>query len=443
MVKSPGFRSALLGALLLAGATASGCSSGNASQGSGGTTSVGGSSSSTIGTGEGVGGERAVGGTVGPGGATGNGGQTGAGGGSGSGGSACLGAGFMGQDTVLVGASMTDATAAAAPFDARYLYICGGLPASGDCAACSAACNYWWGCWQDYAQAPGQYALALINSTEGAKWQSQARPQIPVFTYYQELQGSKLAEGSTQVSALNDAAFMSRYLGDWRLLLRTIGQHRAMLHIEPDLWGYVRNVNSNPHSVPAKVKTGDATECATEEDSASGFALCMIHMVRKYAPNAKVGLHASAWLIGQAGDGAATGNFMNALGAADGDFVVTDPSDRDAGYYQSQAKNTWWDDTKAEAYLAWSKSVAETVGKPIMLWQIPVGNMSQNNTTDHWQDNRVDWLFAHMIDVASAHVVGLLFGAGADGMTTPETDGGNLIAKTTSYRQAGGTNICQ
>jgi hypothetical protein len=54
-----------------------------------------------------------------------------------------------------------------------------------------------------------------------------------------------------------------------------------------------------------------------------------------------------------------------------------------------------------------------------------------------WWDN----LFSHMSQVADAHVVGLLFGAGQGEQTSPETDGGNLIAKTISYWQSGGTQL--
>lgn len=75
------------------------------------------------------------------------------------------------------------------------------------------------------------------------------------------------------------------------------------------------------------------------------------------------------------------------------------------------------------------------------MWQIPLGNSAQNNTTNHWQDNRVDYLFTHINEVANAHVAALLFGAGHSEQTTPETDGGNLVRKTIDNWQAGGTPL--
>jgi hypothetical protein len=340
---------------------------------------------------------------------------------------------------------MEDATAAAAPFDARYLYISGGIRPAGTCASsCSNACVAWWGCWQEYTAAPGLYATRHIQRSLGATWQGSARPQMPMFTYYEILQSTGVRDGKEEVTALDDAAFLTRYFDDWRFLLQKIGSTQVMLHVEPDFWGYVRQVNTNPHAIPAPVAAANPTDCGAQENSVAGFARCMIAMVRKYAPNAAVGLHASPWLMPYASDdGQTLGNFMLALGAGDSDFVATDPSDRDAGYYQSIGRNTWWTDTDGVSYLAWSKQLADTVGKPTVMWQIPLGNMAQNNTTNHWQDNRVDYLFAHLADVAKSGVAALLFGAGQGDQTQPETDGGNLVAKTAVNWQAGGTALCR
>jgi hypothetical protein len=62
-----------------------------------------------------------------------------------------------------------------------------------------------------------------------------------------------------------------------------------MLHIEPDLWGFVRSVNGDPHAVPAQVRTANPADCASQENSAAGVARCMIAMARKYAPHVAVG----------------------------------------------------------------------------------------------------------------------------------------------------------
>jgi hypothetical protein len=351
---------------------------------------------------------------------------------------------FMGSDKLMIGAQMEDTTAAAAPFDARYMYIASGIAPSPSCmTSCSSACSAWWGCWQDPALAPGMYATDHLKRAASAKWQNVSHPQTPVFTYYQIVHSAQVGEGPAEVAAINNEAFLARYFDDWRFLLQKIGTARAMLHIEPDFWGYVRQVNSNPHVVPAPVAAANPTDCGGQENSAAGFARCLIAMARKYAPNATVGLHASPWLSHMSGDGVAVGNFMLALGAAEGDFVATDPSDRDAGYYASLGQDRWWNDAKAATYLSWSKSLSGVVGKPTVLWQLPLGNMAQNNTPNHWQDNRVDYLFSHLAEVTDARIVALLFGAGQPDQTTPESDGGNLVAKTIANWQAGGTRLCR
>ena len=456
----PMFRFALVAGL---SALAFACSSSNGgstdgavaeSGGAGGQGGVAGAGGAFVTGGAGAGGVVGAGGTIGAGGA-----------------GACIGAAFLsslGKDTVLIGGTMQDTTAAQAPFDGRYLYLSGGLfDGSAPCTSCATGCTTggtscantagcaWWGCWQYDQDPPGQYVINFVGVNEKA-----SPKQIPMFTYYEELQTSGLNEGTTQVAALNDAAFLTRYLADWRFVLQKVGTHPALLHIEPDFWGYVEQLNSDPHAVAAKVTTANPTDCAGYENSAAGVAKCMIHMVRLYAPSAKVGLHASAWgtnidvfgntnaKLDVVGEAKKMATFLTALGAGDGDFIVSDPSDRDAGYYQvTQNRNTWWDDTNAtlpnfHQAFTWTKALAEAMNLPIILWQIPVGNMSLDNTNLHYKDNRLDYFFAHMDEVVAGHVVGLFFGAGADGPTTPETDGGNFVAKTIAYRNAGGAKIC-
>ena len=374
----------------------------------------------------------------------------------------------LGKDTVLVGGAMEDATAAKAPFDGRYLYLSGGFfDGSSPCVSCATGCTAggdncsnaagcgWWGCWQWDQDPPGQYVVDFV-----AKGEKASTKQLPMLTYYEELQGSGLGEGATQVPGLNDAAFLARYFADWRLVLQKIGSHVALLHIEPDFWGYVEQSNADPHAVPAKVVTANPTDCAGYENSAAGFAKCLIHMVRVYAPKAKVGLHASAWgtsfdvfgnrdtKLDVPGEAKKMATFLTALGAKDADFIVSDPSDRDAGFYQvTQNRDTWWDDTNAKLpnfrqAFTWTKALAEAMGLPIIFWQIPVGNMTLDNTKTHYKDNRLDYFLAHMDEVVAAHIVGLFFGAGADGPTTPETDGGNFVSKTSAYRSTGGAKVC-
>lgn len=352
---------------------------------------------------------------------------------------------FMGNKRLLVGAQMDDTTAASAPFDVRYVYLASKPMPADSCATqgCADLCSTagWWGCWQDTSKLPGLYVTDRIKSNANATWQGASRPRLSMFTYY-VMKSAAGGEGNVELQAMNNADTLKRYLSDWRFLLKKVGKERVILQIEPDLWGFVRGTNSDPHAVPAQVKKANPTDCAWYEDSVAGLARCMIAMTRTYAPNASVGLHASPWNYTATGNAEETAKFMLALGAANGDFLTTDPSDRDAGWYAAKyGTDTWWNDTKFSTYLAWSKKLAESVGRPTLMWQVPLGNWAQNNTTNHWQDNKVDYLFSKVYDVAGSHVAAVLFGAGEGEQTSPETDGGNLVNKTKDYISKGGAGL--
>jgi hypothetical protein len=382
----------------------------------------------------------------------------------------CLGSTLLselGKDHLLVGGSMQDATAAMAPFDARYIYISGGLfDGTAPCTSCTSNCTTggtscsggacsWWGCWQDTSQAPGQYPGEFVSTC------SHATPaQIPMITYYEILQGSGANEGAGEVTAANDATFMHRYFADWRFLLQKVGQSQALFHVEPDFWGYAMQVNPDPTAIPAAVASANSTDCAGMPNTIAGMGKCMIAMVRTYAPNAKVGLHASAWAtnidvtgntspsLDVAGEAMKLATFLLACGAGSADFDVVETSDRDAGYYASIGRDTAWDATNTtlpdfHQDFAWATALAEAVGKPNLWWQTPLGNALQNNTTDHWQDNRVQYFFGHMNEMAAAHGVGVVYGAGATGQTTPESDGGYFVSESKAYFMAGGQALCE
>jgi len=431
--------------------------------------------------GGGGGGALGIGGAVGGSGSAGNSsGGTVASSAAGTGG-ACIGSSLLaklGKTRLLVGVSTSDTTAAMAPFDMRYIYISGGLfDSPSPCAACDSACVAsgkacstsgcaWWGC---YDSPPGMYATYFLQAA--AK-----NNQAPMFTYYEILQTAQATlsgfqEGTAEATqAATSTQIMTRYYADWRFLLQQIGQNRAFLHIEPDFWGYARQAGAA--TAAAAVGSANSTDCESLPSTIGGMGQCLISMARKYAPNALVGLSASAWNI--AGntdktvdvttDAKSMASFLAACGQSDADFVVVETSDRDAGYYQTvQSRDTWWDATDRtlpdyQQDLSWVKALTEALGTPALYWQTPLGNASQNNSATHYQDNRVDYFFggsaagvesgapstvpAHFSSLADSHVIGVAFGAGAGDQTTPDTDGGYLVAKTNAYLSSGGQALC-
>lgn len=367
-------------------------------------------------------------------------------------------------------------TAKQAPFDLQYQYISGGFPdGTGPCASCATGCTTngttcansgpgcaWWGCWQYDQDPPGEY-VRTFDSTCAAE----SPAQVPMITYYQILQASGVTEGAPEVTqAATNATFMARYFADWRFLLQQIGMTTALLHIEPDFWGYAEQNASDPTTEPAAVASANATDCGSMPNTIAGMGKCMIAMTRKYAPHALVALHASAWstnidvagntdpTLNVAGEAQKTAAFLAAAGESDADFVVVETSDRDAGYYQCQGRNTWWDATNTtlptfHQDFAWVKALTEALNKPALYWQTPLGNMivpdvcpAPSSGTITWHDNRIDYFYAHMSELAGAHAVGFAAGAGASGQTTPETDMGNFATKGKAYYSAGGQALC-
>lgn len=356
---------------------------------------------------------------------------------------------------ILVGAMTTDEVANNTPFDMRYMYLAGGIGAGASvCTSCgNCPGGDWWGCWQDPALPPGQYLRDFVAKTT-------AKGQLPLITYYEFLDASGLPEGTSQIAGARNVETMSRYFNDFRFAVQNLGSSRAFIHLEPDLWGYAQGVNENPALIPAAVATANPTDCAGLPNTFEGFGKCMVSMVRKYAPNTKVGVHASAWGTGtdamQNRDPSLdvtalarrTADFVLASGGAEADFVTLELSDRDAGWYELQGKVRWFDAQNqtlphyAQAF-SWAKAVTTRMNKPALWWQVPVGNMALPNTHQRYKDNRVDYLFSHMDELADTGAFGVLFGAGLAHQTSPTTDDGYFVSRAAAYLSSAGQPACR
>ncbi len=369
--------------------------------------------------------------------------------------------GRLGHSRLLVGGSMEDAPFMAAPFDIRYRYLAGEVPAPGTCASCASGCSIggtscansgpgcaWWGCWQYDVPPPGRYVADFVTATRAAH-------AIPMISYYVWFSVAGNVEGAPEIAALTDGTRTRRYLADWRFLcntLRATDTGPVILHVEPDLWGYAEQVNQDPSMIPAAVSAAGLSECAGLPDTVAGFARCMLAIARADAPAALVAFHASAW---GAGDDALyttnagfdvnahadrTAAFMRALGAADGDLVVIEMSDRDAGF-----NHHWFDATNATVpnytrALAWQSRLGTDLGLATLYWQVPYGHTGLPDICDRYQDNRVEYFFAHPGEFAAAGTLGIAFGAGANCQTTPSSDDGFFVSHAMGYYT--GTRPC-
>jgi hypothetical protein len=312
---------------------------------------------------------------------------------------------------------------AIAPLAFRYLYLAGG-----------ANTGQGWATWD----ADGQFVTNYLR--ESARNQT-----TPVFTYYmvrQSSPGNGMGESDGDMANLQNAATMTRLFADLKLFFQRAGAESAtlsVLHVEPDLWGYIeQRYGDDGARAPAVVATTGMPELAGLPDNAAGVAQAIVKLRDQYAPNVLLGYHVSVW--GTSADpmnnnptdaqmdafGSRAASFFNSLHAAF-DVTFAEFSDRDAGYklYHDGNTRAWWfasDFAWLNRFLARFSGLTRT---RIVLWQIPIGNTKMravNNTFNHYQDNKVEWFFddpgrANLSAYARAGVIAFLFGRGANGTT--------------------------
>jgi hypothetical protein len=305
------------------------------------------------------------------------------------------------------------------PLGFRYQYLAGGVNT-----------GQGWSTWNPN----GSFVTRYENET----W---AAGQIPVFTYYQLLQ-SKPAAGSDELhkdlSNLQNPQTMAVYWQDVRLLFaRAKSTKTVVVHVEPDLWGYL--------------------EQAGDVSLARNFAHTWITLRNKLAPNVLLAYHMSGW--GTKHDivyedppdatvrayAAQSAAFYTSLHAKF-DIAFEDFSDRDAGFYEKVEgnPNTWFTPADFHRHLLYAQTFVKLAGVRMVAWQIPLGNTVspvENDTWDHYKDNRVQWLLGagsrvRLRAYVNAGFAGFMFGAGADGNTTADTDGGYFKTQARAYYRA-------
>ena len=174
-------------------------------------------------------------------------------------------------------------------------------------------------------------------------------------------------------------------------------------------------------------------------DTLSGFARALGVLRDRYAPHVRLAYHLSVW--------GARADFASANSSdAEVDHLATGgrvlPVDRRAvrpGLRRVQRSGrrlqavvdpgdggaSWWDAEDFRRHVRFLATFVGVAGKRVVLWQIPLGNtrmLAMNNTWNHYQDNRVEWLLddpgrGHLQAYVEAGVIGFLFGRGADGNT--------------------------
>ncbi|MGZ4359569.1 MAG: hypothetical protein ACXVZW_07280 [Gaiellaceae bacterium] len=310
-----------------------------------------------------------------------------------------------------------------APFGFRYQYLAGGVNT---------------GQGRSTWNPDGSFVSLYVRD-------SVAHRMIPVFPYYMLRQSRPGGPDELHADLTNvaDTETMRAYFADLELFFRRARQATRgplVLHVEPDFWGYAEQAarGDDAAAVPAAVASTGLPELAGLPDTVAGFAQAIVRLRDRLAPNVLLAFHMSGW--GTKHDvvyedppdatvrayAARSAAFERSLHARF-DISFEDFSDRDAGFYQAVQGNarTWFKPADFHRHLLYAQTFVRLTGLRMVAWQIPYGNTvmrAENNTWNHYQDNRVQWLLgnlsrAHLRAYARAGVVAFLFGRGADGPT--------------------------
>jgi hypothetical protein len=352
-------------------------------------------------------------------------------------------------------------------WDYAYQYLAGGANTGGG--------------WQTW-NAGGQFPVLYARSARSAG-------AVPVFPYYMLLQSNgpcgSCGEAQKDLAHLDDPAVMAAWFSDFATLMHRLGSDYggpAIVHVEPDLSGYAEQAvidpanhcyghcsgaGNDPNHLHAAVASSGVAAVSGFADTYQGFNDAILHLRDLYAPNVALAFHVSDWatlfdvgsypggdvdfamkgqLAGQFA--AASGVVASAPGVSHYDLVFNDVADRDSGMsgvWWDRTNRTFPDFTRWESYVA-AVHAATNVG--VMVWQVPVGNQwfdTVDGTPGHEPDNRVEYFLAHPDELARAGIVGVLFGGGNPGTTSPmdaDHDGVTNPPSRCSGNGMGGGTIC-
>ena len=236
---------------------------------------------------------------------------------------------------------------------------------------------------------------------------------------------------------------MTNYYNDLKVFFQQAGKFNTpvVLHVEPDLWAYLQracDIDSAP-TVSVKVASTGIEELQGLPENATGFAEAIVRLRNKFAANVLLAYHLSTWGTGEdpsysnpsddrvrwlANRSAA---FYHSL-RTEFDLVFAEFSDRDAAFKDKIYGDhgaSWWDPSDYARNVVYLQTFIAATRKRLVIWQIPFGNTkmrAENNTWNHFQDNKVEWLLddpsrSHLEAYVRAGVIAFLFGRGADGAT--------------------------
>lgn len=388
--------------------------------------------------------------------------------------------------------------------DIRYVYINGGH-------------DYGWRTWTDV---DGYRVTSYLK-------ESLKLGMIPYFVYYNIPDGGE--SYTTDLEHIQSTSYMTDYYLDLKFFLELCAAsaqgEMVGIVLEPDFIGYMmQNAGTTPDNIAAAgvaaAYTSGVLDSATDPvfpNTLAGVVQSINYTIRKYYPSARFGWQFNTWgyngapgqglmhateTMGQASGRAfiqkaaeTTANYYLSAGILSygADFISVDKYGLD-GAYEGKAdpsESRWfWNADLWNNYLFYVSILHQTTGKPVTLWQIPVGHINHStltspytgsaftdlaNTETHYEDSAPTYFFgdtfepgtsarltyfstnnsgdnkvtasgsqvtwgSHMEESKAAGVDCILFGAGVgsstDGVGNPPTDDYWWITALQRYYQA-------
>lgn len=301
------------------------------------------------------------------------------------------------------------------PLGLRYHYLSGGANTGGG--------------WQTWARGDASFVGGFVEDSADHRF-------TPVFSFYQlreSLPGRDQPESEGVSANLRSRDTMRAWLRDLRTALREMGRTRTttILHVEPDLWGYLQRAarDDDPSTVRVEVSSTGVFEARRLSDTAEGLARAVVRLRDRHAPNVLLGYHLSDWGTGHdLADSDPSDARIDELAlrsarfqqrlTREWDLVFAEFDNVDNGYARirdGDGGRSVWDAADFRRHARYLAGVSSRTGKRVVLWQIPLGNARLDDTPKHYRDNRVETLLGRSGGAVrrrylDAGVIALLFG---------------------------------
>ena len=349
----------------------------------------------------------------------------------------------------------------------------------------------WYNVW-GYGSADGSWA---------SDWFTQCDQQgfIPGIHLYNIGYGHDQGDAGL-LTEIRDASFVTNYFTEWKALMQLAKKFGkpVIIVLEGDSFGMIEMLTKNDPTAAATIGSSGMADLSGLPDTIAGLGLAYLKIRSSVgATNVAIGPDVPAYaangdiLNGDNSDLQAHVDYQMKFFSPFGlgtnvtgdrfDFQASNPLSGDADYYRIVGGDSgrMWDASDAASvnsksfnrYAEWLRLFNQASGRRWMLHQVPVGNSNMLNVdsdcgapTDKctprtgYKDNRPEYFFnydapssktirdQHLAKFADAGVIGLLFGAGDGGSTTPYNDtwtDGQLFLKSRAgaVLSAGGFGI--